>query len=202
MVSEDDDASTDRQSSSCSWASARPTCWPTGTVPRVTDRKRRLTDRHGTSRHWSEASTERPPLVIDHVLSFWTVWSRRPLTVVLYRICRRPLTVVLNRRCWRTRAVVLNRRCWRTRTVVLTQRCWRTRAVVLTNVADEHVRLFWTNVADEHVLWLRTNVADEHVLLLLTGVHVRGRWRRRTAGSTWPSNWPMTMTLVVDDCDR
>jgi len=95
MVSEDDDASADRQSSSCSCASARPTCWPTGTVPRVTDRKRRLTDRHGRSRHWPEASTERPPLVVDHVLSFWTAWSRRPLTVVLYRSCRRPRAVVL-----------------------------------------------------------------------------------------------------------
>jgi len=131
MVSEDDDASADIQSSSCSCASARPTCWPTGTVSRVTDRKRRLTDRHGRSRHWPEASTERPPLVVDYVLSFWTAWSRRPLTVVLYRSCRRPS------------------------------------AVVLTNVADEHVR-----------------------------------WRRRTAGSTWPSNWLLTKTLIVDDYDR
>jgi len=54
MLSEDDDASTIRQSSSCS-------CLSTSDL---------LTHRHGASCHGPEAPTERPPLVVDHVLSF------------------------------------------------------------------------------------------------------------------------------------
>jgi len=34
-----------------------------------------------------------------------------------------------------------------------------------------------------------------------TVFHVSGRWGRRTARSTWPGNWAVTMTLVDDGRD-
>jgi len=114
MVSGDDDASAVRRSSSGSCLSSSDL----------------LTNRRASC-HGSKAPSERPPLVVDHGLSFWTTRSRRPLTVGLYRSRR------------------------------------RLRTVVLTNVADDPVR-----------------------------------WRWRTAGSTWSSNEPVTMPLIVDDYDR
>jgi len=110
-------------------ASARPTCWPT-------DRR--------ASCHGSKAPPERPPLVVDHGLSFWTTRSRRPLPVGLYR-SRRRLSYGCSdrrRRCWWTRTVLF----WPTsltNTYRSDRRCWWTRAV-LTNVADERVRIWPT----------------------------------------------------------
>jgi len=84
MVSEDDDASTDRESSSCSWASARPTCWPTGTVPRVTDRKRRPSVHHlsSTTHCRSEPALltntcccSEPALLTNTCCCYWPVFT-------------------------------------------------------------------------------------------------------------------------------
>jgi len=50
-------------------ASARPTCWPTGTVPRVTDRKRRLSVHHLSSTTCCRSELRG---VDEHSLSFCT----------------------------------------------------------------------------------------------------------------------------------
>jgi len=106
--------------------------------------------------------------------------------------------------CRRPRAVVLNYA-----ESTKTHCCSELRGVgdhsllFCTGVDDDYVLLFWpallintrcavlTSVADKHVpFWpaLLINVADDPV-----------RWRWRTAGSTWSSNGPVTVPLIVDD---
>jgi len=121
MVSGGDDASAVRQSSSGSCLSSSD-----------------LLSNRRASCHGSEEPSERPPLVVDHGMSFWTTRSRRPLTVGLYRSRRGLRTVVLTNVAdehvlfWPT--LLMNTCC-------SDQRRWWTRAD-LTDVADEHV-LFW-----------------------------------------------------------
>jgi len=54
----------DQSSVRTSRAAADQWCWPSVTVPRCRWPVASLTDRHGTTRHWPEASIERPPRVV------------------------------------------------------------------------------------------------------------------------------------------
>jgi len=144
MVSGDDGASSDRQSSSCSCTSARLVDPPaqclvsqTGSADRLTDTVARVTGRkrRRSVHHLSSTTCCRSELrgVDDHSLLFWP-------TLLMNTCCS-------YQRCWWTRDVLTNvadEHVLFLPTLLMNtccsyQRCWWTRAV-LTNIADEHVR--------------------------------------------------------------